>query len=153
MSFFRRSPGRRGPQRRRRTPPRVETAGAARLRLDAQGHAVILRAVGHGDPAVGEKARDNARERPDADRDAAHALERLLAGDIAHHFEHRVAQCQLVHYLLTAFFTMLPARLTTPSATLIGMVSYEPACQSRTFLRWMASNLHFVVHRPQPMHR
>ena len=78
---------------------------------------------------------------------------RLLAGDIAHHFEHRVAQCQLVHYLLTAFFTMLPARLTTPSATLIGMVSYEPACQSRTFLRWMASNLHFVVHRPQPMHR
>ena len=96
---------------------------------------------------------DNARERPDAHRDAAHALERLLAGDIAHHFEHRVAQCQLVHYLLTAFFTMLPARLTTPSATLIGMVSYEPACQSRTFLRWMASNLHFVVHRPQPMHR
>ena len=69
------------------------------------------------------------------------------------HFEHRVAQCQLVHYLLTAFFTMLPARLTTPSATLIGIVSYEPACQSRTFLRWMASNLHFVVHRPQPMHR
>ena len=133
--------------------PAVETAGAARLRLDAQGHAVILRAVGHGDPAVGEKARDNARERPDAHRDAAHALERLLAGDIAHHFEHRVAQCQLVHYLLTAFFTMLPARLTTPSATLIGMVSYEPACQSRTFLRWMASNLHFVVHRPQPMHR
>ena len=42
----------------------VETAGAPRLGLDAQRHAVILRAVGHGDPAVGEKMRDDARKRP-----------------------------------------------------------------------------------------
>ena len=82
-----------------------------------------------------------------------HVLKGAVMPKVAHHFQQRVAQCQLVHYFKTAFLTMLPARLMTPSATLIGMVSYEPACQSRTFLRWMASNLHFVVHRPQPMHR
>ena len=96
--------------------------------IDSAIHFAGLKAVGESVALPGKYYYNNLVS-------TLNLVELLFLCDVSHHFQQRVADSELVHYLPAALFTMLPVFFTSPAAALMGRVSKLPASQSRTFFR------------------